>query len=212
MYTIFNNSAKGVFKIDALESLRSRIKEIVENHNSDEIGGWITGDGPVPCDILFVGEAPGKTEVETGKPFVGMAGETFEAYLNSIGLNRDKIRITNTCYFRPIKKKLSKNGRTTISNRPPKTSEIKLFKEVLDDEIALVNPKVIITLGNVPLKRLTNFTSIGECHGKLYFNEELKRHVFPMYHPSSLTYNREASFKVTYEEDWIKLKEALKTL
>ncbi len=141
-----------------------------------------------------------------------MAGETFETYLNSIGLNRSMIRITNTCFFRPIKKKIGKTSRTTISNRPPKTSEVKLFKEVLDDEISLVNPKIIITLGNVPLKRLTNFSTIGECHGKLFFNEELKRHIFPMYHPSSLTYNRDGSFKGTYEEDWLKLKEALKTL
>lgn len=189
-----------------------RIENIVKNYNPDEIGGWITGDGPIPCNILFVGEAPGKTEVQTGKPFVGMAGETFEAYLTSIGLTRDIIRITNTCYFRPIKKKIGKTGKITISNRPPKVSEIKLFEEILDDEIALVNPKIIITLGNTPLKRLTNFTSIGDCHGKLYYSEKLKRNIFPMYHPSSLTYNREASFKITYEEDWIKLKGALKTI
>lgn len=159
-----------------------------------------------------MGEAPGKTEVEQGKPFVGMAGETFQSYLQSIGLSRDKIRITNTCFFRPIKKKIGKTGKVTVSNRPPKASEVKLFKEVLDEEIALVDPKIIITLGNIPLKRLTNFDSIGECHGKLYFNEELKRSVFPMYHPSSLTYNRNDEFKSMYEKDWLQLKKALETL
>jgi uracil-DNA glycosylase len=71
----------------------------------------------------------------------------------------------------------------------------------------------LLLLGNVPLKRLTKFKSIGECHGKVYFNEEIKRNVFPMYHPSSLTYNRDSDdFKSLYEDDWIKLKEALKTL
>nr|WP_272507539.1 uracil-DNA glycosylase [Clostridium aestuarii] len=192
--------------------MRLRIKEITENYKDEEIGGWITGDGPIPCDILFVGEAPGKTEVEQGRPFVGMAGETFENYLNSIGQSRDKIRITNTCSFRPIKTKEGKTGRVTISNRTPKVSEIKLFKEILDDEIELVNPKLIITLGNIPLKRLTNFKSIGECHGQLYFNQELQRHVFPMYHPSALTYNRNDEFKSMYNKDWLKLKETLKTL
>lgn len=141
-----------------------------------------------------------------------MAGATFENYLNSIDLTRDKVRITNTCFFRPIKKKTGKTGRITISNRPPKISEVKLFKEVLDDEISLVNPKIIITLGNVPLKRLTNFKSIGECHGELYFNEEINRNIFPMYHPSSLTYNRNEEFKKTYHNDWNKLKETLKTI
>ncbi|MEA4826003.1 MAG: uracil-DNA glycosylase [Clostridium sp.] len=198
--------------MEILENLKLRIKKIAEEYNSDEIGGWITGDGPVPCDILFVGEAPGKTEVEQGKPFVGMAGETFEGYLNSIGLNRNMVRITNTCFFRPIKKKIGKNDRVTVSNRPPKISEVNLFREILDEEISLVNPKIIVTLGNVPLKRLTDFSSIGECHGEVYFNKELNRYIFPMYHPSSLTYNRNESFKSTYEKDWIKLKEALKTM
>lgn len=198
--------------MEILENLKLRIKKIAEEYNSDEIGGWITGDGPIPCDILFVGEAPGKTEVEQGKPFVGMAGETFEGYLNSIGLNRNMVRITNTCFFRPIKKKIGKNDRVTVSNRPPKISEVNLFREILDEEISLVNPKIIVTLGNVPLKRLTNFSSIGECHGEVYFNKELNRYIFPMYHPSSLTYNRNESFKSTYEKDWIKLKEALKTM
>lgn len=195
-----------------LEEIKDAIKTISEHYKEEHIGGWITGDGPVPCDILFVGEAPGKTEVETGKPFVGTAGKTFESYLNSIGINRQDIRITNTCFFRPIKKKLSKNGRETISNRPPKTSEINLFRHLLDEEIKLANPKLIVTLGNVPLKRLTNFSSIGICHGELYFNEEIGRYIFPMYHPSSLTYNRSKEFSDMYSKDWQKLGEILKKL
>jgi len=191
------------------EKIKQKIKFISENYTEDKIGGYITGDGPIPSYILFVGEAPGKTEVEEGKPFIGMAGKNFEKYLNSIGLSKDNIRITNTCYFRPIKIKQGKNGRTTISNRPPKTSEVQLFREVLDEEISLVNPKIIVTLGNIPLKRLTNFKSIGECHGTLYFNEELKRYIFPMYHPSSLTYNRSEEFNNMYKNDWNKLKETL---
>lgn len=194
------------------EDIKQKIKVIAENYKDEPTGGYITGDGPIPCDILFVGEAPGKTEVEEGKPFVGMAGKTFESYLNSIGLSRDKIRITNTCFVRPITIKEGKNGRTSISNRPPKTREVEMFREVLDEEIALVNPKVIVTLGNVPLKRLTNFKSIGECHGSLYFNQELKRHVFPMYHPSALTYNRNEKFLKLYEKDWELLADALKSI
>lgn len=194
------------------EDIKQKIKTIAENYKTEPTGGYITGDGPIPSDILFVGEAPGKTEVEEGKPFVGMAGKTFESYLNSIGLSRDKIRITNTCFVRPITIKEGKNGRTSVSNRPPKTNEIEMFREVLDEEIALVNPKVIVTLGNVPLKRLTKFKSIGECHGSLYFNDQLKKYIFPMYHPSALTYNHSEEFLHNYEADWEKLKKALETV
>nr|WP_229240031.1 uracil-DNA glycosylase [Clostridium haemolyticum] len=198
--------------MDINNFLRDRIENIVKKYNCEETGGFITGDGPIPCNVLFIGEAPGKNEVAQGKPFVGMAGETFNNYLKSIGLSRSEVRITNTCFFRPIKKKVGKTGRTTISNRPPKVSEVNLFREVLDEEIDFVNPKIIITLGNVPLKRLTEFKSIGNCHGNIYYNENLKRNIFPMYHPSALTYNRNDEFKKMYENDWLKLKEVLKTI
>lgn len=190
-------------------SIELRIKNVCENYTENTIGGWITGDGPIPSTILFVGEAPGKKEVEQNKPFIGMAGETFEKHLNSIGLNRLSVRITNTCFFRPIKIKTNQFGKKTISNRTPKVSEIKLFKEILDDEVKLVNPKIIVTLGNIPLKRFTSETSIGSCHGKLLYNNELKKHIFPMYHPSALTYNRNDEFLNMYKSDWKKLKEVL---
>lgn len=194
------------------EDLIEKIKKICDDYNSTPTGGYIFGDGPIPCNILFIGEAPGKNEVEQGKPFVGMAGKTFENYLNSIGLKRNNVRITNTCFLRPIKINEGKNGRRTISNRPPKISEIELFKNILNEEIKLVNPKIIVTLGNTPLKRFTKFNSIGECHGKVYFNEDLGRNIFPMYHPSALTYNRNDDFKSIYKNDWDKLKNILNTL
>lgn len=198
--------------MDAEETIKEKIRILTDNYKDDKIGGYITGDGPIPCDILFVGEAPGKNEVEEKKPFVGMAGKNFEKYLNNIGLSRNKIRITNTCFFRPIRIKENPNGRTTVSNRPPKTSEVELFRDVLDEEINLVNPKIIITLGNIPLKRFTKLKSIGECHGKLYFSKDLGISFFFMYHPSALTYNRNEEFHSIYEEDWNKLKEALKNI
>ncbi|MBA5852038.1 uracil-DNA glycosylase [Clostridium sp. cel8] len=198
--------------MDINKYLEEKIKLICNSYTDSSIGGYITGNGPIPCNILFVGEAPGKNEIIEGKPFVGMAGKTFEKYLNSIGLNRSNIRITNTCFFRPIKISIGKNGKKTIRNRTPKISEVNLFRDILDEEINFVNPKIIVTLGNIPLRRLTTFKSIGNCHGKLYYNENLKTHIFPMYHPSALTYNRNESFKNKYQNDWIKLKEALKKI
>lgn len=192
-----------------IEDIKEKITFIAESYKVEPISGWITGDGPIPCDILFVGEAPGKNEVEEGKPFVGMAGKNFEKYLKSIGLSREQIRITNTCYFRPVKITTTAAGKTSVSNRTPNTKEVELFREVLDQEIYLVNPKIIIILGNIPLKRLTNYKTIGTCHGQLLYNEDLKKEIFPMYHPSSLTYNRNEEFEQMYNEDWKKLKEIL---
>ncbi len=191
------------------DTLKDKIIAIAEEYKEEPTGGWITGDGPMPAPILFLGEAPGKNEVEQKKPFVGAAGKNFQRYLDMLGLKREEIRITNTCFLRPIKYKIGKTGRQTVSNRPPKSKEIELFREVVDMEIEYTDPKIIVTLGNVPLKRVTSFKSIGECHGRLYYNEELKRYIFPMYHPSSLIYNQSSEFHKSYEEDWLKLKEEL---
>lgn len=83
-----------------LETIKHKIKTITENYKGDLTGGWLAGGGPIPSNILFIGEAPGKTEIEKNEPFVGMAGKTFDKYLNSIGLSRKEIRITlgNTPY------------------------------------------------------------------------------------------------------------------
>ena len=75
-----------------------------------------------------------------------------------------------------------------------------------------MNPKLIITLGNIPLKRFTKFSSIGQCHGNLIQDEYSGRNIFPMYHPSALTYNRNDEFISMYTEDWLKLKKVLNTL
>jgi len=188
------------------------IEKIYNTLSKNDFAGFISGDGKIPSDILFVGEAPGKMEVELKKPFVGLSGKTFEFYLNSIGIKRDEIRITNTCFARPIRRKISKSGRETISNRPPKTDEIKAFRNILNEEINMVNPKIIITLGNTPLKRLTGEDKIGVCHGKVIYNEEIEKYIFPMYHPSALTYNHSAKFLEDYRSDWVKLKEYLDKL
>ena len=198
--------------MSAIDDLKNKVKTICESYSDQPTGGWIMGDGPIPSDILFVGEAPGKTEIQIGTPFVGMAGKTFENYLNIIGYKRNNIRITNTCCFRPIQIKTLSNGNPSISNRTPKISEIALFKDILDAEILMTNPKIIVTLGNVPLKILTTFTSIGSCHGELYVNKLLTRYIFPMYHPSALTYNRGEEFLKTYEKDWRRLKKTIETL
>lgn len=185
------------------------IEKIYNTLDKNSFSGFISGSGKIPSTLLFVGEAPGKTEIIEGKPFVGKSGKTFEFYLNKIGLKREEIRITNACFGRPIKKNISSKGVETISNRAPKKEEIQAFKNILYEEIKLVNPKVIITLGNTPLKTLTKENKIGDCHGKIIFNETINKFIFPMYHPSSLTYNHSEEFLNSFNEDWLNLKNYL---
>ncbi|WP_461207760.1 uracil-DNA glycosylase [Clostridium sp. DL1XJH146] len=195
-----------------LLEIHNNIKKICNSYSNDSTSGYVFGNGPIPCPILIVGEAPGKTEVELGRPFVGKAGKTLDKYLEIAQLERNDVRITNTCFFRPIKIKFNQNGKSTISNRTPKAKEIDLFREVLDEEIRLVNPRIIITLGNIPLRRFTSYKAIGNCHGNIIFSEKYNLDIFPMYHPSSLTYNRNEEFETKYRADWKKLKKKLDSI
>lgn len=185
------------------------IEKIYLTLNPEEFDGFITGAGPLPSSLLIVGEAPGKYEVIERKPFVGLAGKTFEEYLKFAGIKREEIRITNTCYGRPIKKKILKNNKISYSNRTPLKGDIIAFSHILDKEIELCKPKVIVSLGNIPLKRLLGQVPISTCHGIPTFLENYNAYLFPMYHPSALTYNRSEEFKNTYMEDWSKLSKFL---
>ena len=125
---------------------------------------------------------------------MGKAGKNLDAFLQAAGLDRDQLYVTNTVKFRPTKR--SAAGRTV--NRPPTQEEVRLFLPFLLREIGLVDPRCVITLGNVPLKALTGRSSvIGDLHGQ--FLELNGRTLYPMYHPASLIYN--PSLKDVYRED-----------
>lgn len=161
----------------------------------------VFGSGNINAEILLIGEAPGKDEVLQGKPFVGKAGKNLEEFLNILNLKREDIYITNTVKIRPTK--LSpKTGREV--NRAPESQEIELFRPFLMKEIEIIKPKVIVTLGNVPLKTVLDDKSaqIGDLHGKAVVKDALT--LFPLYHPAAVIYNQ--SLKATYSDDLLKLK------
>lgn len=160
----------------------------------------VYGDGKTNAKLVMVGEAPGEQETIQGKPFVGKAGKNLTEFLNLSGLDRKDLYITNTVKIRPTK--VSPAGR--IVNRPPTREEIELFLPWLKREIALIRPKCVCTLGNVPLKALLgNKVTIGDVHGT-FINEDGML-IYPMYHPASLIYN--PSLKDVYSEDVIRLGE-----
>lgn len=192
-------------KVDLLNKNNKELKALIDDYFKQDIP-LVYGDGSAEADIVLIGEAPGRTEVEKGKPFVGQAGKNLEEFMEILQIKRDNIYITNVVKFRPFKIN-EKTGRT--SNRPPTKEEINLCRPFLKKELAIIQPKLLVSLGNVPLKCLTGDESatIGEYHGKPTAISFTDSHMtlFPLYHPASIIYR--AELKSVYIEDLHKLKD-----
>jgi len=178
----------------------------------DEHKILVFGEGNPGAKVMMIGEAPGEQESLLGRPFVGKAGKNLDAFIQMTGLNREDMYITNTVKFRPVKR--SASGRA--SNRPPTREEIALMLPWLVWEIGYVNPQVIVTLGNVPLRALMGpGITIGQAHGTWLtyqgINHQGTNHkgtpLFPLYHPAALIYNPQ--LEETYRTDVLALSEML---
>lgn len=162
----------------------------------------VPGEGNEKANIVLIGEAPGREEEEQRRPFVGKAGKNLSEFLDLIKLQRADLFITNVVKFRPTK--LSEYG--SVSNRTPTESEVAEYLPYLKAEIECINPKIIVTLGNTPLKALLGSEFyVGKLHGRLQSYEGRK--LYPLYHPASLIYN--PSLKDAYREDVLKLRKLL---
>lgn len=163
----------------------------------------VFGDGDEHARMMMIGEAPGEQETLQGRPFVGKAGKNLDEFLDLSGLDRRALYITNTVKFRPTR--ISAAGR--VVNRPPNTEEVKIGAGWLMKEIELVDPDIIVTLGNVPLKALLGKDmSIGMCHGQWIGWQNRK--IYPLYHPASVIYN--PSLKEIYRSDVVRLGEEVR--
>lgn len=161
----------------------------------------VFGEGNGNADIVLVGEAPGEKETKYIRPFAGAAGKNLDEFLEVLELKREDIYITNTVKYRPFKIN-PKTGR--LSNRPPNTDEIKFCLPFLINELDIIKPLVVATLGNIPLRALIcdNKITIGQCHGSPIKTRDF--YVFPLYHPASIIYN--TGLKEIYYGDLLKLK------
>jgi DNA polymerase len=146
----------------------------------------VPGDGPVTARIMAVGEAPGETEDRTGRPFVGAAGQLLTRLLQSIGLDREDIYITNVLKCRPP------------GNRDPEPDEVSACAHFLDEQVALIRPDVILLLGRHAVGRLLpGMPGISRIHGQRVRRGD--RLYVPLFHPAAALYN--ASLMRTLEED-----------
>lgn len=167
----------------------------------------VCGNKEGEADIFLAGEAPGGDEDLTGQPFTGQAGKELDHFLGVLNLSREDIYIGNVVKCRPTKP--SARGRYgNYANRKPLMKEIKACASWFDEEIRLVKPKVIVTLGGVPLSYvLGKQVKVGDYRGKAFFSHRYQCEIFPLYHPASVIYDR--SKKALYLQDLVKLKQFL---
>lgn len=160
-----------------LDALEERVKHCIQCPLSDTRANVVFGEGGQQASVMLVGEGPGEVEDSTGRPFVGPAGQLLDEVLSSVGISRQEVYITNVVKCRPP------------GNRVPAKKEMEMCSPYLEAQIALINPGLIITLGNTPTQWLVSDAGgITRIHGSfLPWRGEIT--IFPMFHPSYLLRN-----------------------
>lgn len=161
----------------------------------------VIGEGSLEAKIMFVGEAPGKKEALTGAPFCGASGKLLDELLSSINLKREDVYITNIVKDRPPE------------NRDPTDQEIKIYGPFLNQQIEIIKPKIIATLGRFSMNYVFKkfmlekiLEPISKMHGKTFKTKTgygiVK--IIPLYHPAAAIYNQH--LKETLKKDFLTLK------
>jgi uracil-DNA glycosylase family 4 len=162
----------------------------------------VPGEGDTDAALMLIGEAPGYQEDIKGRPFVGRAGKLLDTLLCGIGLGRGDIYISNVVKHRPP------------DNRAPKTDEIEACAPYLDEQIQIIKPEIIVTLGKhstryILSKANTEVEGITKVRGRLYkerlFGIPLR--IIPTFHPAAALYN--PAYLSNLEEDFRRIKTEL---
>ncbi|MFB5661881.1 uracil-DNA glycosylase [Alteribacillus sp. HJP-4] len=186
--------------------------------------GFVFGQGPINPPVMFVGEAPGETEIQNGIPFSGMAGKEFIQFLHYLGYERKDVYITSAVRSRPFQWKERVNKEPRKYNRTPTKKETAAHAPLLDFEIQYTVPKIIAPMGKVAFSRLLGKQEkMAEVTGKQIDSPILKmtdektnryeftaQHytIFPIYHPAAVLYNRSLESIIYSHLD--KLKELIR--
>lgn len=157
----------------------------------------VPGEGNANADILFIGEAPGFHEDQQGRPFVGRSGQLLAAGLKRIGLGREDVFIANMIRHRPP------------NNRDPLPNELTACKVWLDQQIKIIEPKFVVTLGRFAMEKFLPGVFISKAHGqsKAITWEGNNFLLFPMFHPSAALRSRDVLNQ--FAQDFDKLKKEL---
>lgn len=158
---------------DKLESIHHGIERCLKCRLHETRAHAVPGEGPADARCMFIGEAPGAREDECGRPFVGMAGEFFDELLTDAGIDRDSVYITSVVKCRPP------------DNRNPRSDETETcIAAWLGEQIALVDPEIIVVLGGVAFRALFGEdTPLMDVHGQV--RERDGRRWLITYHPAA---------------------------
>ncbi|MDO8737133.1 MAG: uracil-DNA glycosylase [Thermoleophilia bacterium] len=163
---------------DSLKELLGRVQECQLCELGKTRTNTVLGSGRADARLMFVGEAPGYHEDQQGVPFVGQAGKLLDKLLGRIGLTRDEVYVANVLKCRPP------------DNRDPQALEIETCRPYLEEQISIIKPLVVCTLGNFSTKLLSGKPDgISRIHGR---PQEMPGHqgiaLFPVYHPAAALY------------------------
>ena len=166
----------------------------------------VPGEGPIDTEIVFIGEAPGRSEDEQGRPFVGAAGQLLTKLIEKAGLKREEVYITNIIKCRPP------------GNRDPEDNEIEACLPFLVRQLKLIRPKIIVALGRhaskVLLATFSNieFKSMHRQHGKVYRGgiNSTQFKIMITYHPAAALYK--PPIRKSLEEDFMVIKKLVEEL
>jgi len=159
-------------KTDKEELLR-RLEEqmAVDNTLPLREANLVFGEGDPDAPIIFIGEAPGFNEDRLKRPFVGRGGQLLNEAIASIGWKREDGYITNIVKRRPPE------------NRDPLPEEISAYRPYLTRQIAIINPKIVVTLGRFAMNYFLPHAKISQDQGKIFFADN--RLIVPIYHPAA---------------------------
>lgn len=161
----------------------------------------VPGEVSWEAKVMFIGEGPGREEDNQGRPFVGAAGKLLDQLLNSIGMNRQQVFITNVVKCRPP------------NNRDPLPEEVEICWPYLAAQIKLIKPQLVVTLGRHSMARFLPGLKISQVHGQPKRAKGVwqQRQVYlPLYHPAVALYDPAKS--AILFEDFKKIPLILKKL
>ncbi len=193
----------GGSKQERWEWLREKVLDCetcLANRNPDR--HIVFGVGSLDADIFFCGEAPGEEEEKQGEPFVGPAGQKLNGMIRGMGLQREQVYIGNILNWRP-------RTQTGYGNRPPSPQEMDFCLPYLKAQLAIVQPKVIVPLGNTAIQALFGDPSrkVGKVRGQWFDFEGVP--MLPTFHPSYILHNETNRTKRMVWEDLLKVMERL---
>jgi DNA polymerase len=161
---------------------------------------YVPGEGAIEPDVMFIGEGPGETEDQFGRPFVGKAGQLLDKIIEKMGYSREQVFIGNIVKCRPP------------ANRDPQKNEVEACLPYLIRQIEVIKPRIIVCLGRVALMHLLGQTSsISSERGKLFYFKGIP--VIPTYHPAYiLRQNTQESIAKAKWETWRDMEKVLELL